>query len=64
MESIRANKKIREAAKAAGLYLWQIAYAMRISESEFSRRLRKPLSEEEESRILFIIRELSNPEGV
>ena len=57
------NKRIREAAKEAGLYLWQIAYAMGITDNEFSRRLRRQLPEEEEAKILFVIRQLSDQEG-
>ncbi len=52
------NMKIRKAAKAAGLYLWEIAEAMGMSDQELSRRLRRQLPEEEEAKILHVIRQL------
>ena len=52
------NAKIREAAKAAGLYLWEIAEAMGMSDQVLSRRLRRQLPEEEEAKILHVIRQL------
>ncbi len=59
----KENKKIREAAKAAGVYLWQVAYAMGIDDQVFSRKLRLPLPEEEEAKILFVIEQLKQQEG-
>ena len=52
------NTDIRNAAKAANIYLWQIADALGIADSSFSRRLRKELSKEEKDRILKIVKEL------
>ncbi len=38
-----------------GLKLWQVAERLNINEGNFSRRLRRPFSEEETQRILDII---------
>lgn len=52
------NQRIREAATAAGVKLWQIAEAYGLSDGNFSRKLRRELPEEEQKRILKIIEEL------
>lgn len=52
------NQKIREAAAAAGVKLWQIAEAYGLSDGNFSRKLRRELPEKEQKRILKIIEEL------
>lgn len=41
------NKEIREAAKAAGVKLWQIAAALGVNDGNFSRKLRQELPQEE-----------------
>lgn len=46
------NKEIRNAAGGYGLRLWQVAEAIGMNESAFSRKLRKELSQEEKQRIL------------
>ena len=53
------NQEIRQAATAAGVKLWQIAEALGIADCNFSRKLRKELSQDEKEKIFFIIRELS-----
>lgn len=52
------NQDIRKAAAEAGVKLWQIADALGIADSSFSRRLRKELSKKEKDRILKIVKEL------
>ena len=52
------NQRIRDAAKAAGVKLWQLAEAYGLSDGNFSRKLRHELPEEEQKRILKIIEEL------
>lgn len=54
-----ANARIREAAKAAGIRLWQVAEKYGISDGNFSRKLRRELSEEERNKILEIIHMLA-----
>ena len=53
------NKDIREAAKTAGVKLWQIADRLGITDGNFSRKLRKELVEEDKQKILAIIDALS-----
>lgn len=52
------NHDIKETAKKAGIKLWQIADKLGINDGNFSRKLRKELSQEEKQRILDIIAEL------
>ena len=52
------NQRIREAAAAAGVKLWQIAEACGLSDGNFSRKLRRELPEKEQERILQIVDEL------
>ena len=56
---MKANMKIREKAKNSGVRLWQIADALGIQESMFSKRLRNELPEDEQERILAIIDQLT-----
>ena len=53
------NSDIRQEMKSAGLRLWQIAEALGIQDSNFSRRLRHELSEAEKAKIREIIADLS-----
>jgi len=52
------NDDIRAAARAAGIALWQIAYAEGISDGAFSRKLRSVLPADEKQRILRVIKRL------
>lgn len=54
----RKNQDIRKAAQEAGIMLWQIAQIYGVNDSNFSRKLRKELSEAEKTRIFGIIEEL------
>lgn len=54
-----SNLDIRSAAVGAGIKLWEVAAAIGIADSTFSRKLRKELSEEEKKRIFAIIDQLS-----
>ena len=53
------NVEIRRSAKEAGVRLWQVAEAIGMQDSAFSRKLRKELPQEEKDRIFKIIKELS-----
>lgn len=53
-----ANTDIRLAAGAKGLKLWQIADALGITDSYFSRKLRKELPPEEKEKIFTLIAQL------
>lgn len=45
--------------KGAGLKCWEVAYAMNMQDSNFSRRLRKPFNENEVNNIKEIINKIS-----
>lgn len=53
------NKDIRNAAGGYGLKLWQVAEAIGMNESAFSRKLRKELPQDEKKRILEAIDRLA-----
>ena len=52
------NGEIKAKAKAARVYLWEIAEKLGITDNEFSRRLRYELPQDEQERIFRIIEEL------
>lgn len=52
------NHDIKEAAKRAGIKLWQIADKLGINDGNFSRKLRKELTPEEKQKIFDIIADL------
>lgn len=54
-----ANRIIREAAQKNGVLLWQLAYAVGVNDSTFSRRLRKELPQEEQEKLLNIIAQIA-----
>lgn len=54
-----ANKEIRDAAKEAGICLWQVAEKLGVSDGNFSRKLRRELPPAEREKVMNIIRELS-----
>lgn len=56
------NQRIRDAAKAAGVKLWQLAEAYGLSDGNLSRKLRRELPEKEQERILKIIEQLKTEE--
>ena len=53
------NADIREAAKKAGVYLWQIAEHLGMNDGNFSRKLRRELMPCEREKIIEIIDTLS-----
>ena len=56
------NLDIRQEVKENGLYLWQIADKLSISDNWLSRLLRHELSDEKKSEIRAIIKELKEGE--
>lgn len=56
---MRKNQKIRLTAGGCGIKLWQVAEAIGMNESSFSRKLRQELPPEEQDKILAIIKELA-----
>lgn len=57
------NRDIRLKAAGAGIKLWQIADKIGITDSHFSRKLRKEFSPAEKEKILGIISELEQEAG-
>lgn len=53
------NKDIRDAAKKAGVFLWQIAGELGVNDGNFSRKLRRELPNAEREKILSIIDRLA-----
>lgn len=58
MVRTKANLDVRECAKKAGIYLWQIAAAIGVSEPTFNRRMRVEMPETEKEQIKKVIRRL------
>lgn len=53
------NFDLRNAAKKAGVHLWQIAAEYGVNDGNFSRKLRKELPDGEKRKILAIIDRLA-----
>lgn len=54
---IKSNSKVRNALKETGMKQWYLAELMGVSDQTLCRRLRAELPEEEQERIINIIRE-------
>ena len=59
-EIIVHNQKIRAEAKEYRVKLWQIAEKLGVNDGNFSRKLRRELPEQEQSRIIEIIHSIAN----
>ena len=57
------NKEIRGAAKQAGVCLWQIAERLGVNDGNFSRKLRRELSDCDRARVMEIIAELAKEDS-
>ncbi len=57
------NGKIRAQAALKGVRLWEVAERLGLKDSNFSRKLRQELPEEEQKRIIKIIDELAMNRG-
>ncbi len=51
--------EIKELIKSAGVKCWQVADELGMQDSNFSRRLRKPFSDEETAQICAIVDRLA-----
>lgn len=60
MLKAQSNKDIREAAASAGVFLWQVAEAIGVTDGTFSRKLRRELPDDEKAEILQVIQRLSS----
>lgn len=54
-----ANETIREAAKSAGVKLWEVAANCGIADSTFSRQLRRELPGERQKELLSVIQKIA-----
>lgn len=54
-----ANHEIKTAAKSKGVKMWQLAEALGMCDSAFSRKLRHELPAEEKEKCLTIINQLA-----
>jgi len=59
----KANEDIRSRAASARVHLWQIANALGMRDSEFSRQLRFELAENEKTKIFEVINALKAERG-
>lgn len=57
------NKDVREEIKKSKLFQWQVAEAIGINESAFSRKLRYELPKEEKQEIFSVIQKLKEREN-
>lgn len=57
---VRRNQEIRDGIRAAGFFLWQVAERYGVNDTNFSKLLRRELSEETKKRIAEIIEELQS----
>ena len=58
------NAEIREEIKTSGLYYWEVAEEYGLNDGNFSRLLRKELSEEKKEKIKMIIAKLRKQKGM
>ena len=56
---MRANKEIKTRAKEKGVFLWEVAEHLKISDPTMTRKLRKELPDSEKQEIFKIIDELA-----
>lgn len=52
----KTNQRVREALREAGLFQWELAILMGVSEATIVRYLREELPEEEQDKIIDLIR--------
>ena len=52
------NIEVRNTAKRYGVYLYEIAEKLKLNDGNFSRKLRKELSESEKEKIVNIIKQI------
>ena len=58
-----ANSDIRSTAKTKGVWLWEIAEFLKVSDPTMTRMLRRELPNEEKQRFLSIIEEIASKRG-
>lgn len=58
MRGNQKNADLRQAARAAGVYFWQIAQLWGVSEAYMTRLMRQDLTEEKRQQFLSAVEEL------
>lgn len=58
-----SNQDIRRTAASAGIKLWEIADKLGITDGNFSRKLRKEMSEADKKHIMQLIRDMSKEDS-
>lgn len=53
------NQDIKRQAKQSGVFLWEIAEKLEVTDGNFSRKLRRELPAEEKQRIFSLIDEIA-----
>ena len=61
---MKNNLVIRNKARMCNVRLWEVADAMKVHESFFSKKLRKELPPQEQNEILSIIDDIAKKKGV
>ena len=56
IKQAQSNKDIREAAASAGVFLWQVAEAIGVTDRTFSRKLRRELPDDDKAAVTFVHR--------
>ena len=62
MRGNQNNADLRQAAKNAGVYLWQIAELWNVSEAYMTRFMRRALNTEERSKFLDAVQTIASNE--
>lgn len=57
------NMEIRKEVVKSGVKMWEVAEAMGIADTTFSRKLRRELPHEQQEHILTVIREIADRKG-
>ena len=60
---MKTNEDIRDAAKNKGVYLWEVAEALKIQDSGLSRKLRRELPQTEKEKLLAAIQAVAAEKG-
>ncbi len=55
--------EVKQLAKESGIFLWQIAEKLGINDGNFSRKLRKPLSDADTAKVLDAVEQLKKEQA-
>ena len=63
MKPKKANQEIRTRAKQSGVYLWEVAERLEMTDGNLSRKLRRELPAEQQEEMLALIDEIAAEKG-